>query len=315
MWSRRSRLKVGAPADKIRIVIPEAALLTVFDECDSFTSDETGGRVIGTYREARGILTIEVTGIIEAGPSARRSRVSFFQDGAHQEAIFRQIEQVQPEIEHLGNWHTHHVNGLPHLSGGDLATYSRTVNHKNHNTSFFYALLVIAKNGGAPGLGRYDIKHYVFRRGEETFYEVPATNVEIVQAPLVWPAELSEPRPVSEATHLEARPERVADRDALGELYKGFRSFSSQKLGFYWRGSLELVDGSEQEVLLLEDQAARQPAYTVALRDPHAVLKDAAEDLAKTDFPSARVALVTAERALNKALYGQFRGPRGSPRG
>lgn len=314
MWSRRSRIKECAPGDDIRIVIPEAAVLTVFDECDSFTDDETGGRVIGTYSEARGTLTIEVTGIIEAGPSAQRSRVSFFQDGAHQEAIFRQIEQVHSEIEHLGNWHTHHVNGLPQLSGGDVATYSRTVNHKNHNTSFFYALLVIAKNGGARGLGRYDIKHYVFRRGDETFYEVPTSHVKIVQASLVWPAEPSALRAVPAGTHLEARPERVADRDALGELYKGFRPFSSQKLGFYWRGRLELVDGSEQELLLVEDPAAEQ-AYTVALRDPHAALKDAAEDLAKTDFPSARVALVTAERALNRALYGHSRGRRGRPRG
>ena len=146
---------------------PEAALMTVFDECDSFTDDETGGRVIGTYRETRGELTIEVTGIIEPGPSARRSRVSFFQDGPYQEGIFRQIEQQHPEIEHLGNWHTHHVNGLPHLSGGDITTYTRTVDHKNHNTSFFYALLVIAKNAGATGLSRYVIKHYVFHRGGE----------------------------------------------------------------------------------------------------------------------------------------------------
>ena len=42
-------------------------------------------------------------------------------------------------IEHLGNWHTHHVNGYPNLSGGDVATYRRIVNHELHNLDFFYA--------------------------------------------------------------------------------------------------------------------------------------------------------------------------------
>lgn len=308
MWSRKPRVKDGVSASDIRIVMPEEALLAVFNECDSFADDETGGRLIGKYTEARGKLTIDVTGIIEPGPSARRSRVSFFQDGPYQEGIFRQIEQRHPEIEHLGNWHTHHVNGLPHLSGGDVNTYTRTVNHKNHNTSFFYALLVIAKNPGVSGLGRYDIKHFVFRRGDDTIYEVPPANVKIVDAPLVWPAQASKSEANGahvEAKRVDPRPERVADRDTLGELYKGFRAFTSEKLGFYWRGQLELVDGTEQEVLLIEDPAAKRTAYTVALREPQEALKHAAEDLSKHDFPSARLALVTAERTLNRSLFGQ----------
>jgi len=77
---------------KIRLVIPKAALTTVFDECDGFDQDETGGRVIGTYQINDGRLEIHVSGIIEAGPQARRSNVEFFQDGAYQEQIFRKIE-------------------------------------------------------------------------------------------------------------------------------------------------------------------------------------------------------------------------------
>jgi hypothetical protein len=313
MWSRKSHVRKSVSASDIRIVMPEAALLTVFDECDSFTDDETGGRLIGRYTEARGKLTIEVTGIIEPGPNARRSRVSFFQDGPYQEGIFRQIEQQHPEIEHLGNWHTHHVNGLPHLSDGDLSTYTRTVNHKNHNTSFFYALLVIAKNPGGSGVDRYDLRHYVFRRGDDTFYEVPSASVRMVDTPLVWPAQTSMAESNGarrEPQHVDPRPERIADRDSLGELYNGFRSFTSQKLGFYWRGQLVLVDGTEQEVLLIEDPAAKRTAYTVALREPHEALKHAAEDLAKHDFPSARIALVTAERTLNRTLFEQIGGGR-----
>jgi hypothetical protein len=312
MWMRKSKTKTTASEDAhpdIHIVMPEAALTAVFDECDQFTDDETGGRVIGTYTEEKGRLNIHVTGMIESGPSARRSRVSFFQDGPYQERLFRQIEAQHPEIEHLGNWHTHHVNGLPHLSGGDLATYHRTVNHKNHNTSFFYALLVTAKNETRNPRDRYTVKHYVFRRDDENFYEVPAGNVRIVNAPLVWPsASLVQPAKHTSSSaeiDLGARPERVQDRAVLGEFYKSFRAFGSQKLGFYWRGPLELLDGSAFEVVLLEDQSARSPAYTVTLREPADVLKRAAEKLAKREFPSARMALITTERELNRALFEQ----------
>lgn len=311
MWSRKSRLKAGlSPAD-IRIAMPRAAMITVFDECDHFPEDETGGRVIGTYSEQKGVLTITVSGIIEPGPSARRSRVSLFQDGSYQEGVFRRVEEKHPEIEHLGSWHTHHVNGLPHLSGGDIETYTRTVNHKNHNTSFFYALLVTAKNNGADGLDRYDFKHYVFRRGGADFCEVPATNVEITDAPLLWPVAPSpkEQAAPAKSDRLEERSGRVTDRDTLSELYQGFRSYSSQQLGFYWRGKLELVDGSAQDILILEDQAAKQPAYTVVLRDPPEALQAVSESIGKPEFASARQALATAERTLNRALFTQLRRP------
>src|SRR5438876_4171098 len=146
--------------DKVRISMPKAALITVFDECDGFDQDETGGRVVGTFLENRGKIDIHVTGIIEAGPQARRSAVSFFQDGEYQEQVFRKIEDHHPEIEHLGNWHTHHVNGLQDLSGGDIETYYRTVNHRNQHTPFFYALLVTAKHRSPDPLRSYPVKPY-----------------------------------------------------------------------------------------------------------------------------------------------------------
>src|ERR1700676_4005561 len=121
-------------AKDVRVVMPEAALAAIFAECDGFDRDETGGRLIGTFVERNGKLTVRIAGVIEAGPQAKRSSASFFQDGQYQERIFRQVERDHPEIEHLGNWHTHHVNGFPTLSGGDIATYQRTVNHPKQHT-------------------------------------------------------------------------------------------------------------------------------------------------------------------------------------
>lgn len=294
--------------DKARLVVPKAALMTVFDECDGFDRDETGGRVIGSYQEHKNKLEIRVTGIIEAGPQARRSAVSFFQDGAYQEQVFRRIEDQHREIEHLGNWHTHHVNGLQHLSDGDIETYYRNVNHPNHNTSFFYALLVTAKHRSSDPLRRYTVKHYLFRRGEERIYELHGRQVEIVDAPLVWPSNAGQHhhnRGNSVGHELGANADRAYDNEILSEFFRGVRPFSNAKLGMYWRGPLELLDGTKVEVVLLEDSAATKPTYTVTLREPPAALKSLAEEIATVEFPSARAALITTERSCNRAIYRQ----------
>jgi hypothetical protein len=299
--------------DKIRLYLPKAALTTVFDECDGFDQDETGGRVIGTFEERRGKLAIHVTGIIEAGPQARRSAVSFFQDGDYQEQVFRKIEDHHREIEHLGNWHTHHVNGLQNLSGGDVETYYKTVNHRNHNAPFFYALLVTAKHKSSDPLGRYSVKHYVFRRGDERVYELGRDQVEIEDAPLVWPAGAGHDRDKHDGhpktPGLRVNPDRAYDKDILSEFYRGVRPFSSEKLGMYWRGPLELLDGSSVEVVVVEDSASANPTYSVTLRSVPASLKSIAEELANVEFPSARTALITAERSCNRELYRQHREP------
>ena len=70
---RRFRMKFHA-TDKVRLLLPKAALQAVFDECDGFDQDETGGRVIGTFQEHGGKLASQVTGIIEAGPQAAARR-------------------------------------------------------------------------------------------------------------------------------------------------------------------------------------------------------------------------------------------------
>ena len=293
-------------AEDVRLILPEAALTTIFDECDRFDEDETGGRVIGTFKESHRNLVLRVNGIIEPGPKAKRSRVTFFQDGNHQERIFRQIERSHSEIEHLGNWHTHHMNGLSTLSAGDITTYRRTVNHHKHNTPFFYALLVVAKCKTSDPLERYSIKHYVLRRDDERVYEIPQRLVEIVKTPLVWPlAQGHDAKPADHPTadRFGAQPERVYDRDILGEFYKEVRPFTSKKLGFYWRGPVELLDGSKVQVVLVEDSSSRVPTYSVVLREPSDPLKDIAEQLAKQEFPSARAALIMTERNCNRVLY------------
>jgi hypothetical protein len=237
--------------------------------------------------------------------------VSFFQDGEYQEGVFREIERHHPEVEHLGNWHTHHVNGLATLSNGDIGTYTRTVNHPKHNTDFFYALLVTGKHRSSEPRRRYSVKHYLFQRDAAHFYEIPTARVEIVDAPLLWPlpAQHAADNGRRNSADLGAHPERAYDRDIIAEFYEGFRPFASKKLGLYWRGMLDLLDGSQVEVVLLEDSAATRAAYSIALRNPPEALAGAAEELAQKEFASARGALIATERSCNRALYEhQHRG-------
>lgn len=159
----------------LTITIPRPVLNGIFDECDKYSVQETGGRMLGFYSWRGTDLHIDVKALIGPGPNARRSQTSFFQDGEYQEKVFRAVEKKYPTIEHLGNWHTHHVNALRTLSNGDVDTYRKCVNSPKHNTDFFYALLVTHKTPGQ--IMRYPVRHFVFIRHSLDFVEVPACDV------------------------------------------------------------------------------------------------------------------------------------------
>jgi len=301
-------------ADHINLLIPRSALEFVFDECDRYDTDETGGCVLGTYKKSGDGLTIAVSGIIEPGPSAQRTRTYFMQDGAYQERVFREIEARDPSIEHLGNWHTHHVNMLRHLSDGDIQTYRRTVEHEKHNTDFFYALLVTERKKSKTSVQRYTFKNYVFQRGDSAIYEIPASALTLTDSPLLWPiavgAESEGPatslklktRPSGGETE-EFRANLVHDNEVVSDFYPKVKTFKSEELGIYWRGPVSLIDGSEPEVVILQDESGKTPVFTVTLRSAPGTLSRSIKTLAKEEFQSCRAALIATERVCNAELF------------
>lgn len=292
--------------DNIKLIIPRSALEIVFDECDRYDIDETGGRVLGTYESRGRALTVSVNGVIEPGPRAQRTATYFKQDGSYQERVFREVEEREPTIEHLGNWHTHHVNGLRHLSGGDIETYRRTVEHKNHNTDFFYALLVIERKPGKTGLQRYIFKNYALRRGDPAVYEIPSSALTLIDAPLVWPSVSTLVGAAQSAHHLDEgglKHNRVYDRDFVSQFYPKVAPFQSKELGIYWRGPVPLIDGSSTEVVIVEDSSGAVPRYTVTLRSPPEWMTRTSTAISAETFPSCRTALLTTERMCNAELY------------
>ena len=290
----------------VTISIPAQVLGSIFDDCDQYDHDETGGRIIGVFRDPPGgPLEIEVTGVIEAGPRAHRSNSSFFQDGDYQAHVFRRIEASHPDVEHLGNWHTHHVNGFPTLSAGDIETYKRIVNHKEHNHHFFYALLVVTRSAGERNLSRYRIRHYILFRGDNSVYEIESPNVIVTKNSSVWLAGKDNRTTPGVCEHIDVA--RVKDNAIIPEAFPTFRPYWSKRAStFYWKGTLELVDGRSIEVMVPEMSGAAKdgPSYYQAIvkNAPETCAKEC-EEFGLREFESATQAVTILEKELNRALY------------
>ena len=292
----------------VRIEIAGRALQSVFEECDRYDSDETGGRMVGHFALERGTLVVRARGVIEPGPKAKRTRSSFFQDGDYQTEVFRRIEAEDPTIEHLGNWHTHHVNGYPNLSGGDVATYRRIVNHELHNLDFFYALLVTSRHEGRSGLDRYAVRHYLLFRGDDEVHEVDLGNVRITDEAIVWPKDAAgaEDQPKSHGGRRGlAVAVRADDQRILEVMYPSLKPrLSARSETFFWKGPLPLVDGTEAELRVVEVEDEERLAYYPSVSSPSAE----AGKLYETPFRSASEAVRALELRLNRAIYESASG-------
>ena len=288
------------------VSIPSLVLESIFDDCDRYDHDETGGRIVGGFRRsADGSLEVTVTGVIEAGPNARRSSTSFFQDGGYQAEIFRQIEDAHPDVEHLGNWHTHHVNGFPNLSGGDIATYRRIVNHEKHNLDFFYALLVVSRLSGGEAASRYSVRHYILLRGDDAVYEVDPAKVVLTRDAPVWPVGSGpEPRKIDSRHSNEVR---TRDSATIPDLFPSLRPYWSKRAGtLYWKGELELVDGSSINVTVPEIDSSEDgeaSCYQVLAKNVPKPCAGVYEEFGGLQFSCAAQAVSAFERALNRSLY------------
>ena len=299
-------MKAKRKVQTIRVEIAGEVLESVFEECDRYDHDETGGRVVGHFSGDHGTLVVRAAGVIEPGPNARRTSASFFQDGDYQTEVFRRLEAKDHSIEHLGNWHTHHVNGYPTLSPGDVATYRRIVNHALHNLDFFYALLVTNRNEGRNGLDRYAIRHYVLFRGEDDVHEVRPADVRVTDEPRVWPKKVDDSNRVLGAGGAkgDGTPRtvgvRARDQGVLGVLCPSMEPRLSSRTGtFFWKGSLPLIDGTAMEIRVAEVEDDDGLLYYPVISNA----SDAVAKLCETPFPSASHAVRALESRMNREIY------------
>ncbi len=143
-------------------------------------SVEEGGKYIGYVLRAGDLpldrvqttarSVIVIVDFLPSGPNAVRTAVELMPDGPYQEALFRQIERLDPAIEHVGTWHSHHCNGLETLSGGDIRGYFKTVHKAAYRPDFFVASLVKSVPPTVESKGW--INHFLFVRGDKEYYNI-----------------------------------------------------------------------------------------------------------------------------------------------
>ena len=125
------------------------------------------------------------------------------------------------------------------------------MNHEKHNLDFFYALLVVSRRQGGKAASRYIVKHYVLLRGDDAVYEVDPALVFTTEEAPIWPLGL---RFGAANADLEGRREvRAKDSAIIRELYPLLRPYWSKRANtLYWKGLLELVNGSSVDVTVPE---------------------------------------------------------------
>ena len=299
-------MKAKSKLRTVHLEIVGDVLESVFEECDRHDHEETGGRVVGHFTVDCGTLVVRAAGVIEPGPNARRTRTSFFQDGDYQTEVFRRLEAQDPSIEHLGNWHTHHMNGYPTLSAGDVTTYRQIVNHQLHNLDFFYALLVTNRNEGRTGLDRYAVRHYMLFRGEDAVHEIQPTDVRVTDGSSDLPKEVNTSRHAPAASGAEGDGTRgivevrARDQNVLRVLCPSMEPQLSSRTGtLFWKGALPLIDGSAIEIRVAEVEDDGGLLY-------YPVVSSASEDvvaLCETPYPSASHAVRALELMMNREIY------------
>lgn len=290
----------------IKIIIPQGVLNSIYNECNKYEKDETGGRILGFYNLSKNKLEISVSGEIGPGPKSTRNPVSFFQDGEFQEKIFRMLESKDPNIEHLGNWHTHHGNGYPTLSSGDITTYTKIVNHPNHNIDFFYALLVVSKNHINSNRPPYEIKHFIFFRNSSSFLEIPESNIVITNALPIWIGENNgetENDQVEVSNKEKINQIRYYDQLNIKNLYPHLKPYYSEKLNsVYWKGKIALLNNFDVEIMAQEISSEQSLCYSILFIKADFITSEFGEKFGKNLFESVTQAVVTLEREINNFL-------------
>lgn len=175
------RLNKGNRHQHFSIELDRHLLSFILSELRKHPKTEDGGKYIGYLGSSNnGVIRVQIPDFLPGGPGAVRTKVEFLPDGEYQEKLFRRAERRDGNIEHLGTWHSHHCNGLPTLSSGDLTGYHRTVNNSAYRLDVFIASLVKYLPNSA--LERGWIDHYLFLRGDNDYYLV-TDDVVLVDQP------------------------------------------------------------------------------------------------------------------------------------
>lgn len=199
--NRYQRLPIQKFPHELEIIFDRSVSSYILEELRKHPAVEDGGKYIG-YVCKPGDSTLQkfdvnprahalvITDFLPGGSKAVRTAVEFMPDGEYQEILFRRAEKLDPAIEHLGSWHSHHSNGLQTLSPGDVEGYFRTVNKAHYRPDFFLASLVKHIPNNSESLGWID--HFLFVRGVDEYF-LATDHIRIIEWPSTFGAHTGHP--------------------------------------------------------------------------------------------------------------------------
>jgi hypothetical protein len=156
------------------VLIREGVLRASRDLVRSYPMVEVGGKFVGHVRVEDDRIELEVVDYIDSGPGAHRSATFHLPDAGYQVRVFRGMESIDPTVQHLGSWHSHHPHGYRRLTPEDAKGYRESVNDEDHLPGVFLASLVV----DAEGLGR--ARHHLFVKGGHGYLTLSRDRVRTV---------------------------------------------------------------------------------------------------------------------------------------
>src|SRR2546429_4775096 len=152
----------------------------MLQELSKNPSVEEGGKYVGCLMKtddpllerigSRAKQAIVIVDFLPSGPKAKRTSVELMPDGPYQDVLFQRMVRLDPAIEHVGTWHSHHCNGLRTLSDLDVSGYLKTVNKPAYRPDFLVASLVKDVPRSVEDTGWID--HFLFVRGETGHHRI-----------------------------------------------------------------------------------------------------------------------------------------------
>jgi len=177
---KRSPRDNGQETPDVDVLFDRRIFDYMLHELTKNLSVEEGGKYVGYLVKpgddlwerigSRAAEAIVIVDFLPSGPNAVRTAVELLPDGPYQEGLFRELEQRDSSIEHVGTWHSHHCNGLRTLSDGDVSGYRRTVNKTAYRPGFFVASLV--KDVPRAVQDAAWIDHFLFVRGGAGYHKI-----------------------------------------------------------------------------------------------------------------------------------------------
>lgn len=256
----------------------------------SVSNREEGGKFIGKISQNGNQIKIRVETYIDSGPRVNNSVGHLMPDGEYQEAMFRVLETFDQDIHYLGSWHTHHCNGLAELSQGDIRGYTETVNSRQYDLDYFFALLITDLS-----VAELRKRYYLFVRSQGSA-EIPDSAVHILKgtSPLekiLKSAEetafahrisqanfyggASEHRPQMEVAADFMQKIRSEDREWILNEYPRAQTLKAKKDGStYWRWLIFLHDGELKVRYQYPSDSSSKPAHLTIIYDSEEVISE-----------------------------------------